>query len=355
MALANEEEYSYVYTPSLKTSDAELKAYDNLSSDIKSELLPIFELTKSRKTSRNLNSSVQRRLDQLKKLVEARPFILDLTLHDDQTTPEIGELFVEDNGFENWRNFLADIGFEHVVPTVHAFEGCEKTNIAIQAEELERTYGYLCVRIAPDIEDVEEFVKVVFDAVQNTSNVFVVIDGGFILQSGAGYFARKTQSVIKAISALGEPAAFIPLASSFPSAVAKKDYGGDSFGKFDMEEWLAFEALTAQKIEGLVYGDYGSIHPVRYRTKGGGWVPRVDEPRNNTYSYRRYRRKDGGYKKAAEHLVLEAGYMPMECWGYNQIDDASNGILSGKSPQHWIAVRVNIHITRRVQLLNEML
>ena len=345
-----------VYSPSIKTTDAELKGYKYLDSETKDSILPLMELTKSRISKKsNPKGSIYKRAELIKELLNGRPFILDLTVHEDLVTDEIDELFDEDNGYQNWRTFLQDIDIPNVVPVVHADVDGDPAEIENEARLLEARHGLIAVRIGITDEDVNDVVAPIFRGVQNIENCLVIIDAEYIPQKASTHVAQSVLQTIVDIHSLQNknPLAFIPLSSSFPRMVAQQGYGEDASGKFSMEEWLVYKRLENANIKPLVYGDYASIHPIRYQTRGGNWVPRVDAPMEDQYIYHRWRRDDGGYILAAREMYRnEIEYESCGSWGDNEIALAAGGSPSGKNPSHWIAVRENIHITRRVQLLS---
>ena len=347
--------YQFVYSPSIKTTDAEIKGYRNLSTEVKDSILPLMELTKSRIHARtNPIGSIFRRAESLKDILEGRPFILDLTVHPDLQTPEIESLLLEENGYENWRDFLAHVDIPNVIPVVHATVGGDENQLVNQSIRLQADYGNIAIRISLNEEDIEEFVRPVFNGLGTAENCIIVLDAGFIAQRQAAAVAAAMSQSINAMIRLGRghPKAFIPIGSSFPRMVAQPGYGVDEFGEFRMEEWLVYTSLRNSDIPSLMYGDYATIHPVRYLTRGGNWVPRVDAPLGEKFKYHRKRRDEGGYIFAASQMLQDAEYISCDSWGDNEIALAAIGNPSGRNPSHWISVRENIHITRRVQMLS---
>lgn len=59
---------SPIYMPVIRTRAAELKAYDKLSSSSKASMLPVFELTRSRRSPKNQHGDITKMLIRLRRL-----------------------------------------------------------------------------------------------------------------------------------------------------------------------------------------------------------------------------------------------------------------------------------------------
>ena len=137
--------------------------------------------------------------------------------------------------------------------------------------------------------------------------------------------------------------------SGFPKSVFQHTGNClDHEGHFDKLEPLFYDQLNALFPGRLTYSDYCSVHPIRYEVTGGSWVPRVDFPMKAEYAYTRYRRIEGGYILAAQEMIASRWFAHFDCWGCREIFTASSGAPNGLSPSHWISVRINIHISRRI-------
>jgi len=363
----------YLYSPILKTSDAELKGFDRLDGRTKAQVIPLFELTKSRihKTA-NPDGDVYRRVDKLIEVSDNNPFILDLIGYEKYQNKQIKSYFIEDDGYKNWQEFLSSIDCENIIPTILLDGEADIENIKKQARELEKEFGVVCLRIGcfePDDEDssigeffdddINDFVQPVFESLNDVSKCLVVIDAGFIPYGKLKQFSDFITEMMDTIIGLGygAPMRFVPSGSSFPQMVAKGHYGDDRYGLFPMLEWNLFKTLTADTDYELIYSDYASIHPFKYDAIGYNWVPRVDAPMEDEYIYHRYRREvkgyaHAGYDLAAKQMLNDGKYLSCGSWGDDQIVKADNhdGDV-GRGPASWIAIRANIHMTRRVQLL----
>lgn len=140
------------------------------------------------------------------------------------------------------------------------------------------------------------------------------------------------------------------LCSSFPSNVAQTG-GDDIAGEFSIYEEDIYLGIS-EKFP-IKYGDYVSINTEQIEMKGGTFVPRIDIASldGKTFIYKRYRRNNGGYVKAAEHTVRDAAsYKPLGVWADDEIEAAANDNPSGISPAFWISVRMNYYIKSRILL-----
>lgn len=342
------------YVPCLKTTDAELRGYDTLGNEIKDNILPIFELTRSRRSSRNPEGDIHRKVEEIRESVGRREMILDLTTHDDLINDQILDLHDDANAFGAWREFVADTGL-NVIPVVHVLEGGDLINLQREAAALEETHGKVAFRMDAFDDNSKSYVEAIAQAIDSTDNFILIIDLNFVGQRGALGAADLVTRRIAEIDPRDKPGTISMLASSFPRAVATGDYGDDEYGWFAAEEVLAHKFLLSRPItENVIYGDYGSIHPRRYETRGGSWVPRIDFPMDEAFMYHRYRRDDGGYVRCAEEMVEDKDYFSATTWADEQIAAAADGSPNGRSPSFWISARVNLHISRQFNRLQAL-
>lgn len=340
------------YIPLLKTTDAELKGYAQLDDKIKDKILPLFELTKSRKTKSSPYGSIEKRMEKLKEIVQERPFILDLTSHEDMMNVQIDNLLDESNGFENWRDFLSSHKEFNIIPVIHVIpDDIDQTKALVKWLE-QQNYEHYALKVESYDNDTFSYVSSIAEAIGSLSKLILIIDAGFIETDS--HPAKAQQCINRCNELTGiEIGNIAILSSSFPKSVKGHtplclDHRGE-FPKLDKA--LQDTVCTSTGIP-LVYGDYASIHPIRYNIGGGGWVPRVDFPTSDSYIYTRYRREEGGYALAAEKMLQEPRFEVINCWGNNEIHVAASGTPNGLSPSYWIAVRLNLHITREVLRLD---
>ena len=110
----------------------------------------------------------------------------------------------------------------------------------------------------------------------------------------------------------------------------------------------------------IVYGDYGSINPIRNDNivMARGWIPRIDVPTQREIFYKRERRGENNYSntysRVARKIVRDSRFPKNFSynWGIEQINNCAKGASPGSNPSFWISVRMNIHIQQQIERLN---
>lgn len=338
------------YLQVIKTTDAELKGFSNLSDDVKSKILPLFELTRSRTTSIVPEGSIYRRLDNIKEAVGDNPFILDLTSHEDLMNYQIEELLDDENGFSAWTNFIDSLDLNAVIPAIHVYQDGNANDIIEQVRVLSSSNERVAFRIDSNDTDLEFYLRNIKLGLSNPRQLILIFDAGFITDWDYERKKNELEQKIRFAQRHIPEASISICGSSFPKSVMDSSSGNDDYGKLPLREWAMFCELSPA-YPSVIYGDYASVHPVRYQTGGGGWVPRIDYPLDEHIVYYRYRRDDGSYPRCASELVDDNDFDSLDCWGTEQIYSALSGEPNGKSPSFWIAARLNIHITRKAKKL----
>lgn len=349
---------NFYYFPILKTTEAELKAYNSLNDSVKNNILPIFELTKSRKTKKNPDSELKYKLDKLQETIGNRPFIIDLTIESTYSNKEIEKMIYNgDNGYNNWVSFLKEQRQKFtIIPTVH-YHPNKLEDVKKQIDSLKRKFNYIAFRAELFQSETPKYIEDLlnFCSPNSHKNVIIILDGKFIRINDQPKI-DKYKKEIKKVTALAKECPLICAFSSFPKSVIDYD-GGDSKGEFDTIEITINQQIISELNKNKVYyGDYGTIHPIRYDTGGGGWVPRIDVPYKDKIFYYRYRRDKGSYPLCAKKIINDKRYKKIpdvNSWGDEEILYASKGEPRGKSPSHWIAVRSNLHMTRQYLRLSK--
>ena len=340
-----------VYIPNLKTSDAELRALRYLQPDVKKLILPAFELTRSRVTTKLPRGSVRRRAEQLIEVYGDSDFILDITTENDLLNPEMNSFFDEDNGYANWRSFLDTTFNGKIVPCLQYDEGGSRQEFQRQASSLVSRFGKVALRTSvSDAEAVNLYAWAL--EVAGERNLIVLGSLYFLDQQSQGLYLDRCSGFIRRVVSNRVPDAIAFPASSFPKSVGGAPYGDDAEGKFAALELPLFDSLrTTYPNLPLVYSDFASVHPIRYPTRGGTWVPRIDVFSGGQFAYSRLRSADGGYVQAARNIIREFGSSLPASWGNDQIRQAARGVLPGRSPSFWISARINMWITQRAMTL----
>jgi len=359
------------YVPIIKTSEAEMRAIENLSEKTKDAVVPLFELTRSRACKTFKRGDIFRRMAHLGVAFgEERRFFLDLTGDPFSRNEQIELLQDNAKGYRNWVRFLAGLKetFPRVVPVTQISDIGVRTEadfyagIRQQVKALDDEFGQIAYRFPlfnydSFARDLDEICSVI-----HASHITVVLDADFILRGMAEQYAKKASDILKQLER--SPFRNIVVAgTSFPQNPT--EYGDSKTGDIPLEECTLFDLLGGSTKAPLVYGDYATLNPKRSPQAGGnGWIPRVDMPIRKQIFYHRSRRSevehryDPAYTRAAKRVVADERYAKAskkigECWGIEQIEQAADGYPQGLSPSFWISVRMTIHITLRTILLSK--
>jgi len=331
---------SYNYFPILKTTDAELQAYAELPLRVQERILPIFELTRSRRSKNNPDADSWLRVESIEESLDGRPFILDLTTEPTLQNTQIDAMLNNaKNGYSAWVTLVRKIAAKgmDVVPVIH-YNPDELTEVRAEIRELKKISPTLAFRVGT-ADDVAGYTAEIAKSI-DTENLVLIIDASYIKPDDENPFPTALDSIDT-----DDFKGVICAASSFPSSVANH---GDQHGVFPIAEIAASEAHMSDP--NVFHGDYGSIHPIRYEGRWGGWVPRIDFTSGSEFHYYRYRREQGGYTKAAQKVVADKSYKPITefaVWGDEEISTAAAGQPSGRSPAHWISVRANLYMAQQ--------
>jgi len=349
------------YFPILKTTDAELKGYEHLEQSVKSGILPIFELTQSRRSPKNPTRAIVKSIEKIKNLIGINPFILDLTTESQLQNEEIERIFENyQNGYEEWVQLVRSIKDEkyNIIPVIHYNPFC-LDDVALEIKNLLKLSDVLVFRTSIFEDDLLEYVENILQNI-DPSKLILILDGEF-LSLGDGVpdksliFAKKLKEISDKFPGLKAIACAY---SSFPDSVVRKGYGSVNEGSFPRSEKITRNALKSSlKLNNFFFSDYASTHPKRYFTSGAQWIPRIDFLDNNYMMYYRFKRDNGGYIAAAKRVINDSRYKAIESldiWGDNEIRSAAGGYPNGLSPSHWISVRINLYISWQfLELKNE--
>lgn len=276
-------------------------------------------------------------------------FAVDLTSMETLSNTQIDQLLDSESHFQNWRRFVRDSLPAHAIPVIHLTDPFDPGSVAAQINDLRRRHSLMAVRIPSEFEELEGLVaSLEREWGGNLEGLIVYADVGMVTPRATLGAQARLNEVCAAFSELS-PSLFVPLASSFPSTVAPY---GDVHGEFPLQEVVLSELLK-QDFDDIncIHGDYACIHPQDMEGMAINWVPRVDVPLDASLFYYRYRRNEGSYVRAAREALSDAAYVPLDCWGQENLRNAAAGNPPGRSPAHWISVRLNYHIERQLERL----
>ncbi|MDO4628228.1 MAG: hypothetical protein Q4C70_03510 [Planctomycetia bacterium] len=370
------------YTPILRTRQSEMRGYRFLSEEIKNSpnFIPLFELTKPRKPANSAYGDLQQQIVELSKIHPYDShFILDITNIEPFKTPQITHLLSSNNGYENWVNFVnkqTEI-FPNLIPCLQISDDSESQeesneNFRKEISSLAK-FNNITYRLSFEfyryLSDDMDIIKSILG--NDMSKVIVIIDLGYITLQTSAIVPAVVETAEKALSyGVGE---VILCSSSFPqnpidNVVPISRFANEIItGSIKLLEKDFYNNVLKNLNDSyrgkFLYGDYATIFPTPSLQEGGrGWIPRIDLPyQDNIYIGRqkKYREQTGyvtAYLTAANHIHAMEIYQEIidnssYCWGIEQIQQATNGIISGQNPSFWISVRLNIHITQIMRLL----
>ncbi len=335
-----------MYIPNLKTSDSEIRAVRFLNAEVKKEITPAFELTRSRKTSKLPNGSVDVRMEQLLEAYGSDSFILDLSVEQDLINSEIVSLFDQTDGYKNWRLFVGRYHKKKLIPCLLYEDDGTKLDFLRQVSELSAKHDKLCLRLSANDDNAIKLYNWCLEVISQ-DRIIVIGNLYFIGQNELYKFKSYAETFVSSVIGNRSPHMLAVAVSSFPKSVVDVGYGEDDEGTFSAIEYSFFDELVKSfPNQPVVFSDFASVHPIRYPTRGGSWVPRVDMPIDDYLTYKRYRQSDGGYVKAAREIVTKHGHELVSCWGTDQVRIAASGGSVGMSPSYWISVRINCWISK---------
>lgn len=348
------------YVPVIKTADAEVRALENLSEAVINKITPVFEFTRSRKSSKIVEGDIHRRVKRLAEIFKDRACFFDLTTDPNLTNSQIKELQSNAAGYKNWTDFLIAYkrDFSKIIPTLQISD--ENLNsedehykrLKDQVKVLEANFDKVLYRLPLGYEFAEKDMQEICSEI-SADRVVCLIDAEYIPKDKASVYSTNAVLLIKQLSRFS-PVKIVVAGTSFPRKPTQ--HGTDTEGQMPLEEKLFYQKVTKTEKD-VIYGDYATIHPFRNDQSGGnGWVPRIDMPTEDKLFYFRDRKDKseasyaGAYERVARKVKATEDYKNIRkkiknCWGLDQINSAAEGLPEGLSPSFWISVRMNIHIS----------
>lgn len=342
---------SLTYFPTLRTRDAELRGLKELDDQRKNSIVPLLTLGAWRGQS-DLGKAAEKCVDAMGK----RRFFMDLSADSRKAEEHWAELNKSDNSFENWRNFSK--AHEGAIPVVLMPKGAKTRDIVQQATAIEESHGCVAFRIQ-DFSTQTPLVISAVSALKNPTKAIVFVDCQYIREAMVAYVA----AAISTINRLREefPALLISvLSTSFPSSTLPFADAARQSGAIGIQERDFHVRVGGSPV--AIYGDHGSIHAVVYdEVPIMRWSPRIDYPEYNVWNFERRSStgigNDAAYVECARALVRNFGeaIQASNTWGEKMILDAAEGKPFARAPAKWIAVRVNIHLSRQIDYANAAL
>ena len=349
---------NFTYFPIVKTRDSELRCFRNLSEDVLKKTLPIYELTESRKTKLSPDGDIYKRMLELSEIQKGNPFILDVTTDERYANPQTRSLLNSYHGFAEWQNFLFDSHKNlNIIPMIHLYFTNNFTEIQTFVSNCcsRENIHNLAIRLPYDIDEdfLVQCLKAISSSLSETCKLYVILDVGYF-RNELDKIQDKVSLTCSKLTIFRSKLEGIVLASTtFPRTPAQTGKQ-DQAGSFDIYEKKLFQSLLIDFPE-IKYGDYASINTEQIEIKAATFVPRIDivSEDGNSFSYRRFRRQDGGYIKCAQEVLAnDSNYINLNSWADEQINLAAQESPEGISPSFWISVRMNYYITNRLKVID---
>ena len=349
----------------VKIGEAEIRALENVSPNILSHTLPLIEITRGRKVTKDNVETYpfDKRLSKIKGIFKGQTVAIDVTSEEALSSYETDCLYSPDNGYENWIDFLLKLKdeniFKEIIPTVlFNFEDENfEENIERQIQSLQENFESVLYRSDISDDNCYEDIELIHNKVADKT-LHIVVDCGYIPQASYKNVAEKCIARINNIKQIiGDSSCnYVVASTSFPNNV--RDLGDVDTDTFSISEIEIFNTIIKEH-NNVVYADYASINPIRNDTvtMARGWIPRIDVPLEKTVYYYKERRPKGvtayasTYTQVARAVCSDKRF-PSELyrnWGIAQIQACAQGASPSASPSFWISVRMNIHIEQQVK------
>lgn len=359
-------EFSYI--PIIKTGDAELKALQNLDTRYKVKFTPVIELTRGRRSKKDVVGILQKRIDKLKE-INLHRFFIDLTSDSSLSSIEIDIKRSNKDNYKGWCDFCLSLKqfFPLICPVIQIEEDIDYesylTGLANQIIFMQQHFDYLMFRI-----DSDNFINIVSDLkkLQETyanidiSKIFCMLDNKYIRHDNI-----PTALIIKCCEVLASINIknIVISSTSYPNSITEM-LGTLPDGKIKEDTLPLYELKLYNRVKNdtkdinLIYSDYASVNPIRNDNiiMAKGWIPRIDLPYFEDMII--YREKRGTSSYATRYKEIAASVYNSEefsfvkkyynCWGVEEIEKAAAGAISGANITFWISVRVNIYLTMKL-------
>lgn len=95
----------------VKTGEAEIRALENIPKEILSKTLPLIEITRGRKITKDKTEMhpFEKRLSKLKEIYRGQTVAIDVTSEESLSSLEVDYLYAPESGYKNWIDFLLQL------------------------------------------------------------------------------------------------------------------------------------------------------------------------------------------------------------------------------------------------------
>lgn len=361
---------NHYYFPVLSSGDIEANAYDQLTEETKSSILPVLEVCR-RRNDPDMSHSIEILGDRFTEL----PILLDLDKREapepyrsqnptnvaeedarvaqeqalrESYNEELRRLLRSQNGFQNWREFASQ--FPNAIPVLQFTNpSSQRLKILRQAALLSTNGGKICLRIRePSSEIVCEIAAEIISLIGSSEQLLIIFDCG---QGRRGVEEKiawmvRCLELISASVEIGQLSdlTWVSMSNSYPQP---NHAGLRTTENLDWDIWRG----ASEGFE-LRFGDYAanyrqprlnSFVPRHFRatvvhSKDESWLVHRDEDQDNSE----------GWAIGCREIVSSAdnNFIDSEC--DEAIEEvAVSGIGEFSSSRHWHAFRTSGHIERQ--------
>jgi hypothetical protein len=320
-----------------------MRGLKELDTDRKSKIVPLLTLGRWPRAT-DFDKAAEKALE----VMDGHPYFLDLTTD----TSHLGEqqkiLRDSSSGFKAWRDFLAK--YDKAIPVIQLSSDSKIRDIFKQTQIFERTSGKLAFRITDFTSDTSLVISAI-SAMDDASNAIVFVDCQYIRDSFVAYVTAAVATINQLRNEFPE-LMIVVMSTSFPSSVMSFVDATQTRGVINILERQLHARIGGNPV--AAYGDHASIHSVVYDDVPiMRWSARVDYPQNSQWMFERRsgEQTQAGFISAAKEIIrLDPDIGTRKIWGEQMIVDAAAGSPFGAAPSSWIAVRVNIHLSRQIDL-----
>ena len=334
---------NYQYFPTLRTRQSEMRGLKELDRDRKSKILPLLTLGRWPRAT-----DFDKPAEKASEVMADLPYFLDLTTDTTHLGDQQKLLRDSSSAFKAWQDFLAK--YEKAIPVIQLDSDAKIKDIFKQTQALENKKGKIAFRIKDFTSDTPLVINSI-SAMDDASNAIVFVDCQYIRDSFVAYVTAAVATINQLRNEFPE-LMIVVMSTSFPSSVMSFVDSTQTKGEIDILERQLHARIGGNPV--AVYGDHASIHSVVYDdVRIMRWSARIDYPQNFQWTFERRSgdQTQAGFISAANEIVcLDPQIGTRKIWGEQMILDAAAGSPFGAAPSPWIAVRVNIHLSRQIDL-----
>lgn len=367
----------YTYYPVLQSTHAEHVAFNELAPNVKSELVPIFELSRRNKAS-DLTASVE----ATRQTTGEDPFILDLC-HDAAPTPilprdpararaaqaqyqrdlaaqqaynaELQRLLDPVDGFSAWRALTAT--YPNAIPVLQYTDiATQGRAILRQASALSQGGSSLAIKVKMSASaGAAALVSNILAVLGDPQRLLIIFDCGAARRrpvNAVDEVNQFTADLIRHVELAEAAALNIAFVSS--SLTPRNHEGLYEVANLDIPLWL-----DARQFHRYAFGDYGATIRRAGSFAPPDWRAQPIYPLDQSWLWYRHHVSNDprGWIDGCGEIQAHAEYNPVpQCWGSDLIARAAAGEIDNiDSSWHWNAAKTNIHITRMVRQIPNLM